>query len=458
MKTLPELMLASTLALAVAAGNAYAAVSTEEASALGNSLTPFGAIKAGNAEGTIPEYVGPVAGMKVASALTGRVELSDPFSDEKPILRIDASNMAEHKDKLSEGVIKLLETRPGYYLNVYPSHRTASYTDEVLQQTAKNATGCNLLDNGDAIDSACRGGMPFPIPKTGKEVMWNKLTAWQGLATQADNWTFLMTPSGSLVETTLSVSYRDFPYYDKETSMPHVYARLRGDVAGPARQAGSATLYWDYLNATAEGNSRSAWSYTPGQRRVRAAPSASYDTPQASAGGGLFSDEIYLFSGKMDRWDMKLVGKQEMYIPYNAFKIAGNHCDRKMAFQDKNFFNPECERWELHRVWVVEATVKDGKRHSHSKRRYYLDEDAYLSGVSESWDQGGSLERLGISHSIPVPERKLSLQQMVMFYDFNKAGYYVSQFPDGKDAQYFHEDARPDREMMADALQGTGIR
>ncbi|MDX9698237.1 MAG: DUF1329 domain-containing protein [Rhodocyclaceae bacterium] len=452
----PYLLLAA--AISTGSGVATAAVTPEEANALGSALTMFGAVKSANVDGSIPEYQGGLSGVTVASAKTGRVELKSPFDGEQPLLRIDASNMAEHKGKLSEGIQRLLQTRPGYYLNVYPSRRTASYTDEVLKQTVQNAGVCKTLDNGDAIDQACRGGMPFPIPKTGKEVMWNKLTAWQGVATQADNWSLLMTPNGTLVETSLSLSYRDFPYYNKSTTLPHVYARLRGDVEGPARQAGSATLYWDYLNATAEGNSRSAWSYNPGQRRVRAAPNASYDTPQTSAGGMILSDEVYLFSGKMDRWDMKLVGKQEMYIPYNAFKIAGHQCDRKTAFQDKSYFNPECERWELHRVWVVDATLKDGQRHVHSKRRYYLDEDAYISGIYEAWDQGGSLERLGISHSFPIPERQVSIQSITAFYDFNKAGYFVSQFPDSKESQYLYAEPRPDREMTADAIQGSGIR
>ena len=53
----------SLMALAIAsiaAGNALAAVSADEAKQLGTTLTAVGAEKAGNKDGTIPEYTGGI--------------------------------------------------------------------------------------------------------------------------------------------------------------------------------------------------------------------------------------------------------------------------------------------------------------------------------------------------------------------------------------------------------------
>lgn len=452
------LYFASLLTLAVAP--AYAAVTADQAARLSGELTPFGSIKAGNADGSIPAYTGGLPNVSVTEGKAGEATtLKDPFAGEKPLVRIDATNVEQYKSKLSEGQMQLIKTRPGYYLNVYPSHRTAMYPDWLLKNTARNATTCKTLDNGDALASDCRGGLPFPIPVTGKEVMWNKLNAWQGPALEAGNWSYLMTPNGSLVVSSFAWQYRDYPYYMEKTSVPQVYARLRGRIEEPARQAGGVSMYWDYMDASSEGNSRATWSYNPGQRRVRAAPDQAYDTPNTGSGGLIMNDEIYMFTGKMDRWDMKLVGKQEMYIPYNSFKVSSYECDQKKALLN-NFVNPECERWELHRVWVVEANLKAGARHVHKTRRYYFDEDNYLSGVYEAWDQSNKMVRYVYSTSIPVPELQRSILFSSAYYDFTKAGYFFSSFPRNKESTTFFDDKTkwPDSDLTPDAMQGAGIR
>lgn len=457
MKKLPALLLLTTCSLL--AIQVQAAISADEAKALGTTLTPFGAQKEGNAEGTIAPY-DPTryANIKVTDGPWGdRTELKDPFADEKPILRIDANNMAQYKDKLSEGQMKLLESRPGYYLNIFPSHRTAVYPDELLKKTVANATGCKTLDNGDAIDEGCRGGLPFPIPKTGKEVMWNHLAGWQGPAVQIDSGSFLMTSAGNRVVANGLTMYRDYPYYTPSAPTPQIIMRTRGALKEPARQSGVVYLFWDYLNPTQVGNPRSAWSYSPGQRRVRSSPDQAYDTPSTGGGGQLLSDEAFLYSGKMDRWDMKIVAKKEMYIPYNSFGMNSYRCDLDTSLKP-NFLNPECERWELHRVWEIEATLKPGMRHVHSKRRYYLDEDDYLAGFYEAWDQGGKLARAGFTRSLHIPEHKIGYVSLIVFYDFNVLGYFVGTTPTSKKATQLYGQMLPERNLTPEAMQGTGVR
>ena len=265
---------------------AFAAVTAEEAKQLGTTLTEFGAIKAGNADGSIPAYAGGLtkapAGFKADSGFW-----VDPFKDEKPVLRIDSKNMAQHAALLSEGQKQLLSKNPSYYLNVYPTHRTAAYPKKILDATVRNATTCKTTKEGLAIDRSCRGGMPFPIPKTGYEVMWNQILRYQGEAmtntTASRSW--VVDSSGKAVMTAEQATVQDFVYYQTNQADrdPDMVWRTYSISKSPARRAGEMTGLADYLDPVAR--PRRAWSYTPGLRRVKLSPEFSYDTPVASMGG-----------------------------------------------------------------------------------------------------------------------------------------------------------------------------
>ena len=166
--------------LALLAAVAQAAVSADEARQLGATLTEFGAIKAGNADGSIPAYTGGYTGTPAGFKPDSGFWV-DPFKDDKPLLRIDAKNMAQYADKLSDGQKHLLRTYPAsYYMDIYPSRRSAAYPDKMLKATLRNATSCNTTRDGVGVDKVCRGGFPFPIPKTGLEMIWNQVLRYQG--------------------------------------------------------------------------------------------------------------------------------------------------------------------------------------------------------------------------------------------------------------------------------------
>ena len=350
---------------------ACAAVSPEEAQKLGNTLTLFGAIKAGNAEGTIPPYQG---GLRTATAdFEPGKAWTDPFRDEKPLYRITAQNVDQYADKLSAGQQALLKKYPDtWYMDVYPSHRTAAYPDNVLKATVRNATGCATFNGGLSLETDCRGGLPFPIAKTGNEMMWNQLLRYKngptGVLYEHTSW--VVDSNGNITKTAQQRAYEEFPFYQThlEDRDPEVYGRAWSINTEPARRAGEMTGISDFLEPTEK--PRRAWSYSPGQRRVKLAPEFAYDTPVASQGGISLFDELQMFAGKQDRFDFKLIGRQEMYIPYNAYKwYFGIEAPEQFL---KNHVNPAVERWELHRVYVVEATLKPGQRHVYSKRRYYM--------------------------------------------------------------------------------------
>ncbi|MDB5819121.1 MAG: hypothetical protein JWQ11_2761 [Rhizobacter sp.] len=409
--------------IAVLALPVLAAVSAEEAKQLGTTLTEFGAIKAGNADGSIPAYTGgltkPPAGFKPDSGFW-----VDPFKDEKPLFRIDSKNADKYADKLSDGQKALLKKFPAYYLDVYPSHRTAAYPKHVLDATVRNATGCKSLKDGLAIDRACRGGLPFPIPKTGYEVMWNLQLRYQGdtdiTTTSSRSW--VIDSSGKPVMTAQQQTLSDFTFYQTKLTDrdPDMAWRVFSITQSPARKAGEMTGIIDFIDPTER--PRKAWSYTPGQRRVKLSPEFAYDTPVASMGGVALFDELFVFSGKMDRFDFKLLGKKEMFIQYNAYKNSYDCPTVEMALKPQ-FVNPECERWELHRVWIVEATLKPGMRHVYSKRIYYLDEDLPGAANYDAFDQSGQIYRTMFQGSTPMYDKVIPYASKNVIYDFNKGMY-----------------------------------
>jgi len=109
------------------------------------------------------------------------------------------------------------------------------------------------------------------------------------------------------------------------------------------------------------------------------------------AGGGLTYDDIQVFYGAQDRFTFKLIGKKELYMPYNSYAHAFG--DPEKVFMSHHM-NPDVERFELHRVWVVEGTLKPQFRHIYSKRVFYFDEDAYGYGLGDEYDMNGKLWRL----------------------------------------------------------------
>jgi Protein of unknown function (DUF1329) len=440
------------VAMAAATASALAAVSADEAKQLGTTLTEFGALKAGNADGSIPAYTGGYTGTPAGFKPDSGVWV-DPFKDDKPLFRIDSKNMDKYANQLSEGQKHLLKTYPTtFYMDIYPTRRSAAYPEKMLQATVRNATACKTLKDGIAIDQACRGGLPFPIPKTGLEVVWNQVMRYQGTTgiTTSNSRSWVIDTNGKPTLTSEQSTYTDPVWYqvDQADRDPTMAWRVFSVTKSPARLAGGATGLVDYIDP--DNQPRKAWGYTPGQRRIKASPEFSYDTPVASQGGLTLFDELFVVSGKLDRFDYKLAGTKEMFIPYNQYKGAFDCPTEEMALQAKHS-NPACERWELHRVRVVEATLKSGQRHAYSKRNYYLDEDLTGAGLYDAFDQGGKLYRSIFNGVFMLYDKKLPWATRNVIYDFNKGQYgYFNDVMKG--GFYVTSKALSERELNAEAI------
>ena len=310
-------------------------------------------------------------------------------------------------------------------MDVYPSHRTAAYPANVLEATVRNARDCKTYNQGLSLEADCRGGLPFPIAKNGNEMMWNQLLRYKngptGVADTHTSW--VIASNGAITRTAQQEGYEEFPYNQTHLKDrdPQLYGRVWTINTEPARRAGEMSGISDFLDPTK--SPRRAWSYSPGQRRVKLAPEFAYDTPVASQGGISLFDELQMFAGQQDRFDFKLLGRQEMYIPYNAYKwYFGIEAPEQFM---KNHVNPDVERWELHRVYVVEATLKPGMRHVYSKRRYYIDEDTFGAGLYDAWDQNDNLYRTLYMAGVQIYDKDIPYATKLAIFDFNKNMYGI---------------------------------
>lgn len=437
--------------LAAHAGSSIAAVSADEAKKLGTTLTAVGAEKAGNKDGTIPEYKGglttPPAGYKKGDGIR-----PDPFAGEKPLYSIDAKNMDKYADKLTEGAKALMKKYPSYRIDVYPTHRTAAYPKFVYDNTAGCALTAKTKSGGISMEG-CHAGIPFPIPKTGNEAMWNHLVRFRGVALQQKYAAYNVDASGRAILSTEGYVTQDFPYWDNSKKDSDLLFKLKVQYTGPARRAGEALMLHDPLDFAEKG--RRAWQYLPGQRRVKLAPDVAFDTPNPGTAGATTYDDTYVFNGSMERFNFKLVGKKELFVPYNNYKMA--YHSKAVDLLKPNHLNPDLVRWELHRVWVVEATLAEGKRHVYSKRMFYLDEDSWLGLSSDQYDARGQLYRSGFNYVVPSYEIPLPFADLQGHYDFVGGLYTINGYTAEKGGVH-HGPMQPEREMSPEALGGAGIR
>jgi len=433
---------------------AHATATPEEAKRLGNELTAVGAEKAGNKEGTIPAYTGGLATPPAGYDKSRGAVRPDPFASEKPLYSVDAKNMAQYADKLSEGAKGLMKLHADFRIDVYPTHRTVAYPKSVLDNTLKNATRAKLTEDGLGMTGA-RAGIPFPIPKNGNEVMLNYQARYQGMAYQVPKFSaYNVDSNGKLVLSTQGSWTMEYPYYDesREGDATGVLNRARANYTGPARRAGEALLAMDPINYADKG--RRAWQYMPGQRRVRLAPDVAYDTPNPGTNGMSTYDDVNLYNGKMDRYDFKLVGKKELLVPYNTYRFSYN--DKPEDVFQAKFINPAVVRWELHRVWVVDATLKEGARHIYSRRTFYVDEDSWTVLASDQYDGRGQLWRAGFAYLNQAYDAGTPIST-AGHYDLISGSYYINIWPGAGGVKIMNE-LQTDAVWTPESLAGQGVR
>lgn len=455
--------LVASISVAFSAG-ALAAPTAEQIKQLGTTLTPWGAEIAGNKDGTIPAYTGGVKKAPAgANAEEGR--WADPFADDKVVHSIDAKNMAQYGDKVAPGLQALMKRYPSFRIDVYPTHRSypaqpKAFADAAMAN-AKNAE-CKTVSEGVGI-RGCVKSIPFPIPSTGYEAMWNHQLRVKPIAYANSANNLVVDGAGTAQAPYSYIGVAENPYNDSAEKayegIGEYYYRGFTKTTAPAREAGNTSLIWYPLKYD-EGSSR-VWTYSTGQRRVRLAPEFAYDTPVGQLAGVIFYDEAQMFSGRMDKFDFKLLGRKEIYVPYNSYKALFSPIEK---IGGKNFIDPDVVRFELHRVWVVEATLKAGQRHAASKRHYYIDEDSWHVLMSEGFDQGGKIFRVQLSNTMPnyfTSEGLIDFVTSSQAYDLTKGSYaYISSYgtPNSYYKVFASRSSKFSAQFSPEAVAAAGVR
>ncbi len=450
-----HLMAAAAVAVLIAAP-LTAKVSDQEAAKLDGELTPIGAERAGNADGTIPAWEGgittPPTGFKAGDYHV------DPFANDQPMFTIDKSNLSQYEARLTEGHKALFRTYPDTYrMTVYPSRRSCNLPEKAYEWNRKNAATGEIVAGGNGIDNAFYA-VPFPIPQSGVEVVWNHLLRYRGHKFQRDYTAVQVRTGGELVR----IRFQDegvFRWSDPSKSsvrdLDNVSIYFIQQVIAPARLAGNALLVHETINQ--EVQARLVWSYNPGQRRVRRAPDIQYDNPGNGTDGMSTSDALNMYNGAPDRYDWNLIGKQEVYIPYNSYKF-GNPSTKIEAVMTPKHMNPDYIRYELHRTWVVEGTLKPNMRHIYSKRRFYVDEDSWFITASALYDSRGEIWRVQEAQTINYYELPSCGEVGTAIYDLQNGTYYVDALTNETKPVNFKAADVPEDRYQPQSLRTLSVR
>lgn len=428
MKTVMKFFARTVIAASVMLiGSAHAKMTADEIARLGKDLTPVGAEKAGNADGSIPAWTGglttPPAGFDPQKGYI------DPFANEKPQFTITAANADQYKDKLTAGHYAMLKKYASFKMNVYPTHRTAAYPQEIYDIIKKNANTAELKDE----EITCTGCnlVPFPIPKSGRQVMWNHLSRWRGGGLERDVASAPVLADGSIL-------YFNKPHMtwaqpsdftDKENVPPELIGSFTFFQTAPAQVEGRAGVVKSYANPLVR--PLDFYFYNAGLRRVRKMPETPNDYFDDALEGLRTADQFDGFFGSLVSYDFKLVGKKEIIVPYNSYKLA----DRSLKYKQiltKNHVNPDYLRFEKHRVWVVEGSLRGSQRHIYSKRTWYVDEDSWTVLHDDAYDSRGQLWRVDDVYTMQYYNANVPYIQSWSIADLN-SGAYIAEWLDNEE-------------------------
>ncbi|MBX3505994.1 MAG: DUF1329 domain-containing protein [Parvibaculum sp.] len=427
--SLSKRICAAAAGMLLAAGAAQAGVPHVQADRLAHDLTPMGAERAGNGDGSIPAWDGGLSGIPAnVSWRPGTGHYPDPYADDKVLATVTAGSATEHEAFLTPGQRAMLAAYPGYKMNVYPSRRSCALPEAVYEAVRENAVRGSLGGNGDTLTGVLRG-LPFPIPSSANEIVWNHNLRYRGH--KVSRIFVSAAPTREGVFTPIKV--RDdlvFDYAAPQVSsikeLGNTSFRYLQETISPARRAGQLLLVHETFDPAL--GERRSWQYTTGRTdsapRVQRTSAINYDTPQIYSDAMSTADSFDVFSGPLDRFDWTVTGRGERYIAYNSYELSSP----KHKYADiikPGHLNQDLVRYEKHRVWVVDATLKPTQRHVYSRRTAYFDEDGYNMVAGELYDSRGGLWRVQEAHMIQYYDVPTCFNASDVVYDLAEGRYVV---------------------------------
>ncbi|GAA0288026.1 DUF1329 domain-containing protein [Psychrosphaera haliotis] len=444
-------LLSSVVALTLTSVAADAKISEADAAKLKSELTPLGAVKAANKDGSIPAWTGGIT--SAPAGYTVGMHHPDPFSSDKVLYTVTNANKDKYAEFLTPGITKMFETYPDTYkMDIYQSRRTASFPKYVYDATIENATRAELVEGGNGIKGAAIG-VPFPVPANGLEAIWNHILRFRGEQTTRNGGQAAPTADGDFTyigfDEAISIEYSREDATPAALEESNILFRFKQNVTQPARLAGTALLVHETMDQVKK--PRQAWTYNSGQRRVRRAPNVAYDAPGTASDGLRTTDDFDMYNGAPDRYNWELKGKKEVFIPYNSYKL---HSD-EVKYEDiikPGHINTDLVRWEKHRVWVVEATLKDGISHVYKKRTFYIDEDSWQIHIADLYDNRDELYRVAVAYGINYYEVPTHWSTLDAYYDLNSRRYIAIGL-DNEEKMYDFQTKQSSSDYTAAALR-----
>ena len=424
-----------------------AAVPGARGSSSGGGLTPIGAESSPNNDNSIPAWTGGLS--KPPASYKGGGRLTDPYPEDKPLFTITAANAAQYRDKLTRSHLVLLAKYPSYKIPVFATRRSVAYPKAIYDATQSNIGKAKLLGS-DALQGA-HLGFPFPKPQTGVEILWNHRVRYRGNTLTSQSTQAVVETDGDVhtLKQTEKVFYR--------------YANLQAAVDIAKENILLYYLTWfgktkndvDFVvlvheTANSIENPRGIWVVPPKVPKVFRIPPVGYDQPFPGSEALMFIDMVDMYNGAFDRYVWRLVGKRELYIPYNSYRISDGRYTYSQLLT-KNHFNQDSTRYELHRVWMIEATERDGKSHKFGKRTFYVDEDSWNVVLVENEDHEGKLWRFQEGHLLPSYANQTANCAPVVLYDLKDGRYFVNRLL-GEDTPIQYDQKMTTGEFMPASL------
>jgi len=346
-----------------------------------------------------------------------------PYAAEKPLRVITAQNAAADAARLTAGQLALFKQYPEQFrIAVYPGHRDFRYEDRACAIAKRNAASAEVVHDGKGVNGQA-GAIPFPFPQSGLEAIWNVALARRAWSESVTSDTAIVYPNGT-------IAWGKARFVDMSPAMGGD-ASLQDKIAAyffitylaPERDRGNTSVGYAPMDFSADATR--AWEYMPGTRRVRQAPEVGFDYPVPPAGMHV-SDEDSLWNGSPERFEWKLVGKKEIYVPYHNFGI-NDPALKYTQLLTPHTINPDHERYELHRVWVIEGALKPGLRHVYGRRVIYADEDTWLPLWADNYDVRGELWRTNLANWFYSQESSTFHRGVTVYHDL-RAGAYEATY------------------------------
>ncbi|MBV8784526.1 MAG: DUF1329 domain-containing protein, partial [Gammaproteobacteria bacterium] len=238
-------------------------------------------------------------------------------------------------------------------------------------------------------------------------------------------------------------------------SIENILVYFMQETTAPARLAGEVLLVHETLNQSKE--PRRAWIYNPGQRRVRRAPNVAFDNPGTNSDNQRTDDQFDMYNGSPERYSWQLVGKKELYVPYNSYQLQSE----KVKYADllhKNHINQDYARYELHRVWVVDATLKAGVSHLYKRRTLYVDEDSWQILAVDVYDARNQLYRVQEGHVINYYDLPTLWTDLELVMDLSNGRYLALGLQNEEPRSYDFSIKRTPADYQPTVLERRGVR